>query len=352
MITDKTGNLLRDDAQALVNTVNTVGVMGKGLALQFKRAYPEVFETYRAACRNGEVQPGRILAVGIADTDRWVLNFPTKRHWRQSSRLDDIEAGLEDLVRKLTELNISSVAVPPLGCGNGGLDWSVVRPLIVERLGGLDVDIRLYGIGTPEPDDMITRTRRPDLTINRARLLTALARYIDVAWEAGVTDEPRASMVEVQKIAYLLQGAGLRLGLQFAPHHYGPFSGDLNRDLAALEGHYLLGYGDGTGGARADVRLLSGVASSVEGVAGGDLEFEAAWDRISRAIRGYEYPDGMELLASVHYLATRPGRPGDATAVAARLAGWSERKRRMFDADAAEAAWRRLSEAGLLSGQA
>jgi O-acetyl-ADP-ribose deacetylase (regulator of RNase III) len=349
MITEMTGNLLRDNAQALVNTVNTVGVMGKGLALQFKRAFPEVFQVYEAACRDGEVQPGRILSVRIGDTDRWVLNFPTKRHWRQPSRLEDVEAGLNDLVRLLAELEIRSVAVPPLGCGNGGLDWAVVRPLIVERLGGLDVDIRLYGLGTPVPQDMPVGTARPELTLTRARLLAALDRYIRTAWESGITDKPQASMIEVQKVAYLLQSTGVDLGLRFEPHKYGPFSGGLNRGLSAMEGHYLLGYGDGTGGARADVRLLEDIGTSAEAMVGGDLEFERAWERLSAAILGYEYPDGMELLASVHYLATRPGQASDPATVAAKLATWSERKRRMFQADAITAAWQRLHEAALLT---
>ena len=145
MIVERTGNLLRDDAQALVNTVNTVGVMGKGLALQFKRAFPGNYQAYVQACADHRVRPGKIFATSL-DGDRWILNFPTKRHWRQPSRLEDIRSGLDDLVRVLVELEITSVAVPPLGCGNGGLDWDVVRPVIVERLGGLDVEVRLYGV--------------------------------------------------------------------------------------------------------------------------------------------------------------------------------------------------------------
>jgi O-acetyl-ADP-ribose deacetylase (regulator of RNase III) len=147
LITETTGDLLRDDAQALVNAVNTVGVMGRGIARQFKRAFPDVFTAYAEACADGRVQPGHILPVRLSDGDRWVLNFPTKRHWRQRSRLDDIEAGLDDLARILVRLDIRSVAVPPLGCGNGGLNWSQVRPLIFEKLGGLETDIRLYGPG-------------------------------------------------------------------------------------------------------------------------------------------------------------------------------------------------------------
>ncbi|GGL33560.1 type II toxin-antitoxin system antitoxin DNA ADP-ribosyl glycohydrolase DarG [Planomonospora parontospora] len=349
MITEVTGNLLRDDAQALVNTVNTVGVMGKGLALQFKRAFPEVFSAYRKASEAGQVQPGRILAVPIpGDDDRWVLNFPTKRHWRQPSRIEDIEAGLDDLVRVLRDLDIRSVAVPPLGCGNGGLDWSVVRPLIIERLGALDVTVRLYGLGTPTPEDMPTSTARPELNRPRARLLAALHRYIRASWESGISDQPRASLIEIHKVAYLLQSAGADLGLSFVRLHYGPFSSALNQGLAGLEGHYLMGFGDGTGGARADLRLLPGAAEAAEAAVRSDAEFERAWEAVRRATLGYEYPEGMELLASVHYLAGSADRSADADSVVRQLAQWSDRKRRLFHPDTVRAALQRLDEAALL----
>jgi O-acetyl-ADP-ribose deacetylase (regulator of RNase III) len=130
------GNLLEADAEALVNAVNTVGVMGKGLALQFKHAYPSVFDAYRRACDAGEVVPGRMHVVEAEH--RLIINFPTKRHWRARSKLPDIDAGLEDLVRVLSERRVKSVAVPPLGCGHGGLDWDVVRPRIEAALGALE----------------------------------------------------------------------------------------------------------------------------------------------------------------------------------------------------------------------
>ncbi|SEG23554.1 O-acetyl-ADP-ribose deacetylase (regulator of RNase III), contains Macro domain [Nonomuraea solani] len=150
MIREVDGDLLGDDAQALVNAVNLAGVMGKGIALQFKRAFPEVFTAYAEACARGDLRPGKVFPVRTAD--RWVLNFPTKRHWRQRSRLDDIDAGLDDLARLLVELDLQSVAVPPLGCGHGGLPWSAVHPLILDRLGPLDLDIRLYGPSHPTMD--------------------------------------------------------------------------------------------------------------------------------------------------------------------------------------------------------
>jgi O-acetyl-ADP-ribose deacetylase (regulator of RNase III) len=147
MLTEERGNLLDAPADALVNTVNTVGVMGKGLALQFKQAYPANFRAYQAACRRGEVRLGHMFthATDLDGHPRYVINFPTKGHWRSRSRLSDIEDGLAGLCTVIQDLGIQSIAVPPLGCGNGGLGWSDVRPLIVGALGDLpDVHVMLY----------------------------------------------------------------------------------------------------------------------------------------------------------------------------------------------------------------
>src|SRR5262245_51894196 len=149
MIEVTRGDMLEADAEALVNAVNCVGVMGKGLAAQFKRAYPKVFKAYQLACKRGEVQPGRMLVVETGQaTPRWVINFPTKRHWRGKSRLEDIEAGLEALVADVRRLAIKSIAVPPLGCGLGGLSWAQVRPLIEHAFAApLEVDVLLFEPG-------------------------------------------------------------------------------------------------------------------------------------------------------------------------------------------------------------
>jgi O-acetyl-ADP-ribose deacetylase (regulator of RNase III) len=133
MIKLTNGNLLTAPAEALVNTVNTVGIMGRGIALQFKQAYPAMFREYERACKAGEVKLGKVQVFdlgGLAGGPRWIINFPTKGHWRADSRIADVHAGLKDLVATVRKLHIRSIAIPPLGCGNGGLDWNQVRPLI------------------------------------------------------------------------------------------------------------------------------------------------------------------------------------------------------------------------------
>ena len=139
MIEYKTGDIIAEDAEALVNTVNCVGVMGRGVALQFKKAFPDNFEAYAVACKQGMVQPGRLFVFETGRMyPRYIINFPTKRHWRDKSRMEDIEAGLAALTREIRERNIGSIALPPLGSGLGGLDWAAVRPRIEASLGELD----------------------------------------------------------------------------------------------------------------------------------------------------------------------------------------------------------------------
>lgn len=133
------GNLLEADAEALINTVNTVGVMGKGIALQFRQAFPSNYQVYRRTCEKGELRPGQVLVVptGMLGNPKFIINVPTKRHWKGKARLEDIEAGLKALVSTIKEYKISSIAVPPLGCGNGGLEWGDVRPRIESALAAL-----------------------------------------------------------------------------------------------------------------------------------------------------------------------------------------------------------------------
>ena len=136
------GDILVSERKALVNTVNCVGAMGAGLALQFKRAYPEMYRAYRLECRSGLVETGTVRLHNTPDGKK-IINFPTKRHWQHPSKMEYIERGLESLRELVVRDGINSLAVPPLGCGLGGLDWQEVRPLIVEWLDlpGLEVDI-------------------------------------------------------------------------------------------------------------------------------------------------------------------------------------------------------------------
>jgi O-acetyl-ADP-ribose deacetylase (regulator of RNase III) len=339
------GNLLEADVEALVNTVNTVGVMGKGIALQFKQAYPENFKAYERACKAGEVELGRMF-VWHSDrlgNPRMIINFPTKRHWRAKSRLKDVQAGLDALRAMLGKEGVKSLAVPPLGCGHGGLAWSDVRPLIVSALGDLDgTDVVVFEpAGAPSVEAMPVGTARPGLTLNRAALLAVFQRYLEGSWGKTV------GRLEAQKLAYFLQEAGQELRLDFGRHRYGPYAETLNHVLQRMEGHQLRGYGDRSEGTPSRMTLVAGAPAEIERALQDDPSASERIDRVARLVEGYDTPYGLELLATVHWVGT--GRDGqqaaDSTLVEA-VHAWSERKRQRYVQGHIESAWEHLAEHG------
>lgn len=331
------GNLLEADAEALVNTVNTVGVMGKGIALQFKKAYPSVFDEYRRACDAGQVVPGtmQVLQTGQVSGPRLIINFPTKRHWRGKSRLTDIEVGLQDLVRVLAEWEIKSVAVPPLGCGNGGLEWGIVRPRIEAALGGLqDTHVLLYEpAGAPPPREQPVATSRPRMTVGRAALIAVLDGY-------RKDPAARITLLVCQKLVYLLQVRGEPLNLEFEKGRFGPYSETLNHVLQRMEGHFLHGYGDRT--EEADIRIDADAEREAASCLDEAPVTRARIVDVRALINGFESPWGLELLSTVYWAAHHGGvaSPDEA---ARFVADWNPRKQRVFDAHHVEVAWDQLA---------
>lgn len=347
MIIEAAGNLLDADVDALVNTVNTVGVMGKGLALQFRRAYPAMFDDYQRAAAEGRLRLGQmhVWRTGAVTGPAYVINFPTKGHWRSRSKIEDIDQGLADLARVIRDLGVDSIAVPPLGCGNGGLDWADVEPRIHTALAGLDdVRVLLYPPGrTPPAAEMTTRTAPPAMTPPRAALIRLLDAYTARALEV--------SIIEVQKLLYFLQIAGERLDLRYAKGYYGPYADNLRHALISLEGHYVVGFGDGS--ARVlDAEPLSLLPGATDAADRALTDRPATADRIDRVLdlaAGYETPYGMELLASVHWIATHDAdKPTDADGIVHLVRTWTPRKGRMYTEDHVLGAWRTLRERGWL----
>ena len=336
---DTRGNLLESEVEGLVNTVNTVGVMGKGIALQFKNAFPANYKAYAKACKRRDVNLGKMFVFdnGQLTAPRWIVNFPTKGHWRSRSRIGDVAAGLDDLRCVIIELGIASIAIPPLGCGNGGLDWSDVRPLIKEKLDSLETDVLLYApVGAPPASGMAISTPRPTMTPGRAALVAMVDRYSALALGA--------TQVEIQKLMYFLQEAGEPLNLRYEAQRYGPYADNLRHVLIAVEGHYLEGYGDGS--ARVSDAEPITVLPSATYQATDTLANKAITRRMERVldlIEGYESAYGLELLASVHWVATR-GDKNDPDTVAQLVQAWSDRKQRMFTKEHIEAAWNQLHE--------
>lgn len=333
------GNLLDAPTEALVNTVNTVGVMGKGIARMFKEAFPENFHAYAAAVKRDEVRVGQMFVTErtALDGPKWLVNFPTKQHWRHPSKLLWVQEGLLDLRRVLSEKRIRSLALPPLGCGNGGLDWNEVRPLIERELGDLpDVEVWVY-----EPTDKFQNVakRTGVMTLTPARVLVAemVRRY----WVLGI----ECTYLEVQKICWFLERSIQELSvvnpleLRFVADKYGPYSDRLRHLLNDLDGSYL----------HCDKRLSdAGPTDTIwfdeERRPYVDLYLKQEssrplrqiLDRTAERIDGFESPLGMELLSTIDWLIAQEGYPATLEGIQHGLQNWpagpqaAARKQRLF----------------------
>ncbi len=316
------GNILRADVEALVNTVNCVGIMGRGVALQFKNEFPDNYKAYEAACHREEVQPGRMFdfETGKFTNPKFIINFPTKRHWRGKSRMEDIDSGLRALVEEIRVRSIRSIALPPLGAGLGGLDWAEVRPRIEAALRGFD-DLRTIvfePIGAP----VATKSHEaPPMTAGRAALVVLVHRYL-----AGLLD-PFVTLIELQKLMYFLQEAGQPLGLNYVKHHYGPYADNLRHVLTKIEGHLISGYHDGGDAPTKQLELVPGAVKDAEAFLAKDPDTLRRFDRVGTLVEGFETPFGLELLATVHWVARREGATS-ADFAAAKVHAWNEHKQK------------------------
>ena len=347
MIEIKLGNLLEENAEALVNTVNCVGIMGKGIALQFKQAYPENFRQYEKACRAKEVQPGQMftVATGSLFNPRYIINFPTKRHWKGKSKIEDIKSGLLALVTQVKQLSITSIAIPPLGCGNGGLDWIQVKPLIESAFAQLpEVQVIIFEpTGAPTAEKMPVATKIPNMTRGRAIIIHLLELYGIPGYEL--------TKLEIQKLGYLLQEAGETLKLNYVKDRYGPYAHNLNHVLKHIEGHYIRGYGDGTSKAdSAEIYVLPAARVAAQVFLATTPDAQARLEQVSKLIYGFETPYGMELLATVHWVATKEASPAqDSEQAISLVREWNERKRTLFKPQHIRKAWQRLDQQNWLN---
>lgn len=324
MIRFKTGDILAEDAEALVNTVNCVGIMGRGIALQFKKAFPENFLVYAEACERGEVRPGRMFVFKTRQltNPRYIINFPTKRHWRGDSRIEDIHAGLKDLATVIRELNIRSVAVPPLGSGLGGLEWDDVRPRIEKALRGFSgLDIVVFEPrGAPEPKRMVRSHNVPRMTPGRAALVGLMDQYL-----RGLLD-PFVTLLEVHKLMYFMQVAGQPLKLKFTKALYGPYAENLRHVLNEVEGHFLSGYADGGDRPDKQLELVPGAVEDAARVLRRSPRVRERFERVTDLVDGFESAFGLELLSTVHWV-LESDAPESRDDLIALTYAWNERKK-------------------------
>lgn len=310
MIRYTQGNLLDAEVEAMVNTVNTVGVMGKGIALMFKEAFPDNFKRYEIACKAQEIQVGHVFATErhALMGPKWIVNFPTKQHWRQPTQLAWVIDGLKDLRAFIQDKGIRSIAIPPLGCGNGGLGWSLVRPEIEAALGELvGVDIVVFE-PTSKYQNVVKRAGVQMLTPARALIAELVRRY----WVLGI----ECSLLEIQKLAWFLERNIERLSpdnpldLRFEANKYGPYANRLDHLLNALDGSYLhcekrLADAGPLDIVWFDEERKDYVQTYLKGQEA--KPYMEALTATSDLIDGFESPLGMELLATVDWLLNREG---------------------------------------------
>ena len=322
------GNILESTAEALVNTVNTVGVMGKGVALQFKERFPDNFAQYVSACKRGEVTIGKMFVTNANSiiNPKWIFNFPTKKHWMHKSSYEYIKSGIEDLVIQVKEKNIKSIAIPPLGAGQGGLDWQIVKDILSERLSHLNMEIIIYEPiaqwSSSQQNSEISKLTKP-----RALVLALINRYRQLGYEI--------SLLEIQKLAYFLQRMGQNdLKLNYKQFHYGPYAHNLQHLLHQLENGYLI-----TSKSILDSKPLDVVFLDVEQTRNIQQFISKECDsfeknrlkQVEQLIQGYESPFGLELLSTVDWIIKENNSALLAPdLIKEKIKQWSERKDSSF----------------------
>ena len=344
MINIGEGNLLHADVEALVNTVNTEGIMGKGIALQFKNAYPAMYEAYAQRAKSGRVELGKMDVFdlgGLAEGPHWIINFPTKGHWKAKSKIVDIANGLQNLVSIIKRLKIQSIAIPPLGCGNGGLNWSDVRPLIESAFRDLpEVRVVLFEPkGAPLASEMPNRTPHPKMTPGQATVLALMGRYL------AAQLDPFVSLLEVHKLMYFMQESGEPLKLKYISHHYGPYAVNLRQLLSRMEGHYLLGFGEGSDDPEKVLEVIDDAGVKAEQFLRPNTDALDRMERVAKLIEGFEDSYGLELLSSVHWvMRNNPRARLSADDAIAEVKKWNLRKSRRMKPEHMRKAWRRLKD--------
>jgi O-acetyl-ADP-ribose deacetylase (regulator of RNase III) len=326
MIQFKQANLLESDADAIVNTVNTVGVMGKGIALQFKNQYPNNYKLYATACKAKEVVVGKMFVTeetSLLGGKKIIINFPTKTDWRKPSEYSYIETGLQDLAKVIQERNIKSIAIPPLGAGNGGLDWNRVKAIIEHYLTNVHCDVQIY-----QPNAIIQealKKERVKLTPARAMLLAML---FDLVKNGEFVSEFTA-----EKIAYFLQrfGANDAFKLEFQPNFYGPYSGKVKHVLYYLNGSYISGYSSKDKKPFDELGLMLDAEKEVNEYL--DAKENSAYKEIvekTKAFLSGFYADfGLELLSTVDFIITDK-KTKSIEEISQHLVDWSNRKKTLF----------------------
>lgn len=327
MIHYKTGNLLESEAEALVNTVNTVGVMGKGIALQFRNKFPNNFKMYSKACKSNDVKMGHLLVTeeeALLTGKKIIINFPTKTNWRLPSEYQYVEAGLSELVKVIKAKQLKSIAIPPLGAGNGGLDWNKVKQILEKHLSDVDCDIYIY-----EPSTAIQEVLKKE----RVKLTPARAMLLSVLYEL-VRNGEFVSEFSSEKIAYFLQrfGAKETFKLEFQPNFYGPYSGKVKHVLYYLNGSYIMGYSSKDKKPFEELGLILDAEIEVNEFLNKseNAENKSTVEKTKSFLKGFYSPFGLELLSTIDFIISNK-KANSQEAITKELENWSDRKKTLFN---------------------
>lgn len=341
MITYTKGNLLDADVEALVNTVNTVGIMGKGIALMFKERFPENMKAYEKACKTNQVLTGKMFVTQTGEmfNPKWIINFPTKQDWRSKSKIEWIEDGLIDLKKFILDNQIKSIAIPPLGAGNGGLRWDIVKEKIESELNSLsDVNILIYE-PTAKYQNVRKTTGVETLTISRALVLALVRHY----WQLGM----ECSFLELQKLVWFLQRNLIKAGLKneinghFSAHYYGPYANNINYLLNSLDGSYLISNKRISDSKPTDIVWFNSEKEDTlnDYLKSCDKQYKDVLEKTLLQISGFETPFGLELLSTVDWLVYEEGYNPTVLSIQKGLSQWkagdkwAKRKTRLFSSE-------------------
>ena len=321
MIEYKNGDILIEDVEAIVNTVNCVGIMGRGLALQFKNKFPQNLKEYQLACTNKEVQLGKMFVhqTGQLINPKYIINFPTKGHWKQNSKIEDISNGLDDLITIIEKYSIKSIAIPPLGSGLGGLDWKMVKKLIEEKLKNINCTVILFEPLEQKIEKSITK-EIPKMTAGRAALIGLMDRYLQ-----GLMD-PFISLIEVHKLMYFMQESGEELRLKYKKAQFGPYADNLRHVLNTIEGHFISGYEDGGDAPTKQLKLIPKAVEDAKNYLTNKKNTNENFVKVAKLVDGFETPFGLELLSTVHWV-VKNENASNLEEVISKIYNWNERKK-------------------------
>lgn len=329
------GNIIQADVEALVNTVNTVGVMGKGIALVFKKAFPNNFKIYRKLCEEKEFNIGDMLITNTGQIrPKFIVNFPTKKHWRGKSKIEFIEIGMKELVKEINKKQIKSIAIPPLGCGNGGLNWNEVKAIILRELELVNEEIKVIIYEPGFNNQEIKSKKEISLTPARAMLLASLNNYQVLGYSIN--------LLVIQKIAYFLQRFGEPLNLQYEKGYYGPYSHRLQHLAKYLNGYFLNFKHEET---KPSTPVYLRNLDKIEAYNKENLTSEqnTRLKEVQSLIEGFESPYGLELLATVDFIYQKE-KIEETDKVIEEIGNWTKRKKKLMKPFHIKVAHQRLKE--------